>query len=558
MILLPILILVFSLMGTGCSSPSLLAVITPTATMAPLPTAIGGGTGRIAFSAEYNGNRDIYVVDADGSHETRLTNDENWDWSPAWSPDGKQIAFLSYRDGDLDIYIMDANGANVRQLTNNQLNEGYPVWSPDGKSIAFVSDKDELDPVGCINSAAGCNTNIYSIDINSLKETRLTDSPSLDEGPSWSPDGTQIAFFSTRDEFYYIYLMKSDGSDTTLLTQYPADGLNPAWSPDGKRITFESYRDGNAEIYVMNIDGSNVTRLTNNQVDDSAPAWSPDGQHIAFYSTSSDGNTKICSMDLNGSNLTCLTNTLTDAWEPVWQPYTTAPDILPTDNPAILQSSTPTVKPTPEPTPEPTCEILSSIKSEWPIIYCEEFNDNRNNWQIGQFDADLVTTTTKMQDGEFILEKVGKPKSGYSGGGVVSWYKLASASDFAVSATVKITSKNRDVAWGFTFRQDLLNTKNFYDFEIYKQGNYNLLKLSEGVWKPLLLNKSNNAIQQNAENTLTIVGEGNKFTFFVNGELINSFSDSSISGTVISLAMTQAEGVTATYTIDNILVRAPK
>ena len=240
---------------------------------------------------------------------------------------------------------------------------------------------------------------------------------------------------------------------------------------------------------------------------------------------------------------------------------TPIPAITPTENPATLPPSTPTVEPTLEPTLEPTpapiCGIPSSIKNEWPVIYCEEFNDNRNNWAIGQFDADLVTTTTEMQDGKFILEKVGKPKSGYSGGGVVSWYKLASASDFAVSATVKITSKNRDVAWGFTFRQDNLNTKNLYDFEIYKQGTYNFLKLSEGVWTPLLLNKSNNAIQQNAENTLTIVGEGNKFTFFVNGELINSYSDSSISGTIISLAMTQAEGATATYTIDNILVRAP-
>ncbi len=231
--------------------------------------------------------------------------------------------------------------------------------------------------------------------------------------------------------------------------------------------------------------------------------------------------------------------------------------IAPTENSAALPPSTSTVEPTLEPTPEPVCEISSDIKSEWPIIYCEEFNDNRNNWAIGQSDADLVTTTTKIQDGEYIIEKVGKPRSGYSGGGVVSWYKLASASDFAVSATVKITSKNRDVAWGFTLRQENLNIKNFYDFEIYKQGNYNFLKLSEGVWKPLLLNKSNNAIQQNAENTLTIVGEGNKFTFYVNGELINSYSDSSISGSIISLAMTQAEGATATYTIDNILVRAP-
>jgi hypothetical protein len=224
--------------------------------------------------------------------------------------------------------------------------------------------------------------------------------------------------------------------------------------------------------------------------------------------------------------------------------------------PTVEPTLEPTLVATVAPTPEPTCNISSSIKSEWPVIYCEEFNDNRNNWKIGQFDNDLVKTTTKMENGKFIIENVGKPTSGYSGG-VVSWYGLAKASDFAVTATVKISSKNRDVSWGFVFR-NTSNTKNFYEFEIYKQGYYDFLKLKDGVWSPLLINKSNSAIKWDEENTLTIVGEGNKFMFYVNDQLINSYSDSSITGTVISLATTQAEGATATYTIDNILVRAPE
>ena len=218
---------------------------------------------------------------------------------------------------------MDGDGANARRLTNNQSYEGYPVWSPDGKRIVFVSDRDEPDPVGCGNSATGCNSNIYVINIDNLNETRLADSPSDDEGPSWSPDGTQIAFFSNRPGNMDIYVMDADGSNVTRLTINPADDWRPRWSPDGKHIAFASYRDGNGEIYVMDADGSNVTRWTNNQQDDSAPAWSPDGQHIAFHSSSSDGNAKICIIDFNGSNMTCLTNNLTNAWEPVWQPFTT-------------------------------------------------------------------------------------------------------------------------------------------------------------------------------------------------------------------------------------------
>ena len=233
--------------------------------------------------------------------------------------------------------------------------------------------------------------------------------------------------------------------------------------------------------------------------------------------------------------------------------------ITPTQNPANLPQFTPTVKPTLEPTLEPTpapvCGIPSSIKNEWPITYCEEFNDNSHNWKIGQTDSDLVTTTTSIENGKLIIESVGKPTSGYSGG-VISWYNLASSSDFAVTATVKISSKNRDVSWGFVFR-NTLNTHNYYEFEIYKQGYYDFLKLINGAWAPLLINKSNSAIKWDEENTLTIVGEGNKFMFYVNDQLINSYSDSSITGTGISLAMSQAAGASATYTIDNILVHAP-
>jgi hypothetical protein len=230
--------------------------------------------------------------------------------------------------------------------------------------------------------------------------------------------------------------------------------------------------------------------------------------------------------------------------------------VEPTFVPTLVPTLAPTVVPTIASTPEPTCDISSNIKSDWPIIYCEEFNDNSHQWQIGQFDNDLVTTTTSMDNGVFTVGKVGKPVSGYTGG-VVSWYGLASSSDFAVTATVKITSKNRDVSWGFVFR-NAMNTKNFYEFDIYKQGNYDFLKLNNGTWTPLLINKSSSAIKWDEENTLTVVGEGSKFTFYVNDQLINTYSDSSISGTIISLAMTQAEGATATYTIDNILVRAPQ
>jgi beta-glucosidase len=342
------------------SFPALmLAPAQATETATPSPTAFGGGTSWIAFSDEINGNRDVYIIKSDGSNKTRLTTNEGQDWNPVWSPDGKKIAFLSMRDGNSEIYIMNVDGSNVRRLTNNKSYEGYPSWSPDGQNLVFTTDRDEPDLVGCVNSAAGCNSNIYVINITSLHETRLTDSPADNEGSTWSPDGKQILFYSTRDGMGQIYVMQVDGSNVTRLTNDQAQDWRPAWSPDGKQIAFMSYTDGKSQIYVMNADGSNVTRLTNDQADDQAPDWSPDGRHIAFYSSTGGGIFRICMMDFNGTNLSCLTDDLINPWEPKWQPFTTALIVVPTNQTASSTSGPNLV--TEQPFPERVEELLGQM-----------------------------------------------------------------------------------------------------------------------------------------------------------------------------------------------------
>ena len=93
--------------------------------------------------------------------------------------------------------------------------------------------------------------------------------------PSWSPDGSRIAYVSFQDNFEEIYVMNADGSGQTRLTNNTSIESSPFWSPDGARIAFYSYRDGNWEIYMMNADGSGQTRLTNNAVLDTNPDWGP-------------------------------------------------------------------------------------------------------------------------------------------------------------------------------------------------------------------------------------------------------------------------------------------
>jgi Tol biopolymer transport system component len=265
-----------------------------------------GVPGRIAFLSGRDGNGEIYVMNADGSDQTRLTDNPANDFFPAWSPDGTRIAFESARDGNREIYVMNADGSGQANLTGSPADDIDPAWSPDGTRIAFNSNRDG-------------NGEIYVMNADGSSQTRLTDNPADDLEPAWSPDGTRIAFQSGRGGNFEIYVMNADGSNQTRLTDNPADDGGPAWSPDGTRIAFESVRDGNHETYVMNADGSSQANLTNNPAEDGGPAWSPDGSRIAFHSNR-DGNFEIYMMNADGSDQTRLTDNPADDFAPAWQP----------------------------------------------------------------------------------------------------------------------------------------------------------------------------------------------------------------------------------------------
>ena len=233
---------------------------------------------RAAFYSNRNGNFDIYVmdlVDADndgnGDNLTRLTNNTIGDFSPAWSPDGNKIVFTSNRDRRNEIYVMNIDGTNQTRLTTNPGNAAA-TWSPDGTKIAFFSSRD-----------AGRNE-IYVMNADGSNQTRITNVPGQDRYPDWSPDGTKIVFTSTRtgssEVALEIFVMNADGSSQTRLTNNAARDLLPDWSPDGTKIAFYSERDGDFDIYVMDAvdvdsdgNGDNLIRLTANTTGDFEPDW---------------------------------------------------------------------------------------------------------------------------------------------------------------------------------------------------------------------------------------------------------------------------------------------
>ena len=236
---------------------------------------------------------DLWVMDADGTNQTNLTNtpDTN-EGQPAWSPDGIKIAFTGpgapNEDGVRrgDIYVMDADGTNRTNLTNTPDFLDYqPSWAPSGAQLTFVR---EVEGRVFLEQP-----DIFVIDANGENANNLTQTDESESHPDWSPDGAKIAFSGVRNSGWEIVTMDSDdGQNEAILTGDGFDGNDeaPDWSPDGTMVVFmkESQVGGCCEpweIWAVNRDGSADTNLTNHPSYDMGPSWSPDGSEITFTST---------------------------------------------------------------------------------------------------------------------------------------------------------------------------------------------------------------------------------------------------------------------------------
>src|SRR2546430_113950 len=141
-----------------------------------------------------------------------------------------------------------------------------------------------------------------------------------DTAAPFTPIPARIAFVSDRRLGQYdIWLMNTDGS-VQLLTDHLAQDDWPSWSPDGTKIAFATNRDGNDEIYVMNADGTNAVNVTKSAFADDGPAWSPDGTKIAFYSDRDGSDVAIYVMNANGSGVVKLTSSAVPDELPAWSP----------------------------------------------------------------------------------------------------------------------------------------------------------------------------------------------------------------------------------------------
>lgn len=224
------------------------------------------------YHSEEDGGSAIMRADTDRSGAvlriTSIVDDAARNFHARPSPDGRLIAFDSDRDGERAVYVADANGRNVRRVTGDGFS-AVPSWSPDARTLAYVKAE-----------AANPNVwNLWTVDIQNGETRRLT-SHTVGQpwGGAWFPDGDRIAYSHENR-----LIVKSVATGRTRAYSAPKKNgwiRTPAVSPDGNRIMFQVHRDG---AWLLDLrDGSMRKVLADPTAEEFT--WSPDGRRVAYHS----------------------------------------------------------------------------------------------------------------------------------------------------------------------------------------------------------------------------------------------------------------------------------
>lgn len=240
----------------------------PTATEEFIPVVSKNAEEIVILSIEEDGYAHLFAYIPNQLPLMRLTNGDWDDITPFPSPDGERLAFASNRPGHWDLFLMELSSGEITQLTDTPEYEGAPTWSPDGSFLAYESYRDEnLEIV------------VGPADDPANGAIRLTTSPATDHSPAWAPGGRQIAFISN-GEVMLADLDRADDARFKNLSNTPlASESHPVWSPDGNRLAWASSSQniGRSGIYVWDANRQFPAQWIG---DGNLPAWNALGDQI--------------------------------------------------------------------------------------------------------------------------------------------------------------------------------------------------------------------------------------------------------------------------------------
>lgn len=217
----------------------------------------------LSYTSYHRNNPNLYLTELAQDKITRpISQRAGLNMTPAWHPDGKTMAVTLSPKGNAELFLMDRNGKILEQLTREEGLNVSPSWSPDGAKLAFVSDRSG-------------KPQIYVLDMKSRQVKRITYQGNYNTTPAWSPKGDLIAYSGSQEKHYQIYLISPDGGSPTQITKGPGDHESPSWSPDGRQIVFSRHLDGHNQIYAVFRNGTGQRRLFDREGEESMPQWSP-------------------------------------------------------------------------------------------------------------------------------------------------------------------------------------------------------------------------------------------------------------------------------------------
>ena len=295
-------------------------------------------TPKILFTSTRDGNREVYMMNPDGSEQVNLTQHPATDLQAAWSPSGEQILFVSDRGGMRDLYLMDADGSNVRRVFKEKIKawRTAPTWSPDSKQFAYQCVDWNFIKFGLYLGAFGEEDAEFIANYNS---------------PEWSPDDSEIAgsehhALGARLTFINIHTREVEQPlpDEALLFQF-----DPSWSAAADRLAFAGNRHplpvildrdphrawkDKQTIYIVNRDGTGLRQLVEEAGRHAQyPELSPDGSEVLY--TQGFAAFNVFKVDVNSGLRTQLTHTGGDTggdwFDPAYAlPVSPQPELLTT------------------------------------------------------------------------------------------------------------------------------------------------------------------------------------------------------------------------------------